>query len=581
MRTYGTVQFVRSYFYIRCEPHVRMRLKRVFERVDKKDHYEVRLSASDENARELLWFLSRYPMTMDPKTQHALGNRARAYDQRMELVAQVVGDGYEPSAYQELALPPRHYQAVAADLVLRSGGLLDADDLGLGKSFIGVAMATDPRARPSLVVTLTHLPTQWADEFQKFAPWLRVHVLKSAQPYDLGRGDAFPDVIITSWSKLSGWADVLAPAIKSVTFDEAQELRRGSDSFAEKATKKYQAARHLAAHAKFRLGLTATPIYNYGDEMFWVLNILRPGVLGSRHEFAREWCSGNRIRDPRAFGRYLREQGLMLRHTRSDVKRELPGGEPQPIVFHVDADPAALDAVQTTAAELARIILSGSQQKGAAFLASEELSNVLRQATGIAKARHVAAFVRMLVEAGEPVILYGWHHAVYALWREELKAFNPAFYTGAETVKHKLAAKDAFVKGETKILIMSLRAGAGLDGLQARCRTVVFGELDWSPGVHAQCIGRVFRDGQGDVVMPYYLVTNSGIDPAIADVLGLKTQQAAGIRDPDAEMIERLDTGNVDRMKLLARRYLEQIGAPIPVAAQTMDVGAEPASAEG
>jgi hypothetical protein len=47
--------------------------------------------------------------------------------------------------------------------------------------------------------------------------------------------------------------------------------------------------------------------------------------------------------------------------------------------------------------------------------------NLLRQATGIAKAPFVADFVRLLVESGEKVLLYGWHREVYSIWRDKLK----------------------------------------------------------------------------------------------------------------------------------------------------------------
>jgi SNF2 family DNA or RNA helicase len=103
---------------------------------------------------------------------------------------------------------------------------------------------------------------------------------------------------------------------------------------------------------------------------------------------------------------------------------------------------------------------------------------------------------------------------------------------------------------------MSLRAGAGLDGLQSACRTVVFGELDWSPGVHEQCIGRVARDGQKDPVAAYFLIAEMGSDPVIADVLGVKTAQIEGIRDPDAALVEQqIDP---DKVKRLAEAFLEQ-----------------------
>src|SRR5687767_15689991 len=53
--------------------------------------------------------------------------------------------------------------------------------------------------------------------------------------------------------------------------------------------------------------------------------------------------------------------------------------------------------------------------------------------SGIAKAPYVALFVRMLVEAGEKVVLYGWHHAVYDLWCQSLKDLKPAMFTGNES----------------------------------------------------------------------------------------------------------------------------------------------------
>src|SRR5439155_13278067 len=135
-------------------------------------------------------------------------------------------------------------------------------------------------------------------------------------------------------------------------------------------------------------------IYNYGGEIFNVLDVLRPGALGVREEFVREWCGGNesgggdrdraRIVEPRAFGTYAREQGLMLRRTRAEVGRELPALSKVP--HHVDADVEALDRVGPSAAELARIILrQGEERRGQKMQASETLDAILRQATGIAK----------------------------------------------------------------------------------------------------------------------------------------------------------------------------------------------------
>jgi len=108
---------------------------------------------------------------------------------------------------------------------------------------------------------------------------------------------------------------------------------------------------------------------------------------------------------------------------------------------------------------------------------------------------YVADFVRLLVESGEQVVLYGWHREVYHIWLDRMADLKPALFTGTESTSQKQEAKRRFLAKETPVLIMSLRAGAGVDGLQHVCKTVVYGELDWSPGVHEQGVGRVFRDG--------------------------------------------------------------------------------------
>jgi len=86
---------------------------------------------------------------------------------------------------------------------------------------------------------------------------------------------------------------------------------------------------------------------------------------------------------------------------------------------------------------------------------------------------------------------------------------------------------------------------------------VVFGELDWSPGVHHQLTGRLDRDGQPNQVTAIYLVTDSGTDPLMVDMLGLKSSQAEGIMNPhedDVMMMQSDDT----RIKKLAENILRR-----------------------
>jgi SNF2 family DNA or RNA helicase len=541
-----------SDWILKAQPHVMVRAKRVFAQLGAQYASQLVLSDTLEVCRDLAWFRERYPLEMTPADLERLEGQAIEHCKREEVIADVLSGDFVPRPF-ELALPPRDYQRVAADLALRMGALLIADDVGLGKTIEGICVLSEPATRPALIVTLTHLAKQWERELAKFAPGLRQHTLKHASVYPIRGG--IPDVIITTYSKLAGWAEHLAGKVRTVIFDEVQELRRGEKS------DKGKAAYQIADAADFKVGLSATPIYNYGGEIYNVLRALAPAALGTWSEFQIEWCGAAdakgraQLKDAKAFGTYLRSSGLMLRRTREDVGRELP--EVIRISHEVETDEAPLKNITSAAEALARIILEKNEsRRGEKMQAAEELNSIVRHATGVAKAPYVAEFVRILVANGERVVLFGWHHDVYSVWKERLSHYAPAMYTGAETPSQKEKERHRFLSGETPVLIMSLRSGAGLDGLQGVCHTVVFGELDWSPGCHEQCIGRVHRDGQGGSVVVYYLLATVGSDPVVADVLGVKRAQVEGLRNPQLDIIEKLDVSG-DRIRELARRYLD------------------------
>jgi hypothetical protein len=174
----------------------------------------------------------------------------------------------------------------------------------------------------------------------------------------------------------------------------------------------------------------------------------------------------------------------------------------------------------------------------------------------------------MIVENGEKVVLAGWHRDVYDIWLKELEDLKPVMFTGSETTKQKDDAVKAFVEGDSKVFIISLRSGAGLDGLQHACSTVVFGELDWSPHVCDQVLARVDRDGQTKHVQAYYLTIADGSDPFMIGLNGDKRSQHDGLiegKQSEANLLADVSSGK-NRIKEMAEAYLKSIGEEIPEA---------------
>ncbi len=553
LRSFGkaTLSEDRKTWLIACEPQIRILLKRIFKRIE-PDGSLIKLSNTEENCRDFEWFRERYWIDVDDSDE--LFSKARAYDDRRIRCAQIF-DGIGIPQF-DLARPPRDYQRVAAAMAITSGGLLIADDLGLGKTITGICILSAVGRLPALVVCPVHIQRQWRAKLAEFAPNIVSHIVKTMTPYTPKKTNdgRAPDVLIISYAKLAGWATTLLHSIKTILYDEVQELRHIY-------TEKYVAASALSEVTEVRAGLSATPIANYGIEWFNVLSILRPGDLGTLSEFKREWCTGEEkkatITDTKAFGAHLRETAMMIRRTRTEVAREIP--KVSQILHQIDIDAVHLQKVESSATELARVILKQNRTGIEAMRASSEFSNQLRLATGVAKAGPVAAFVDMLLETGESVVLWGWHHAVYAIWREKLGRHMPSWYTGAESPAAKDRELQRFIRGDTKLLIMSLRSGAGIDGLQHACATGVFGELDWSPGAMDQCGARIARDEQQRPVTLYFPVANDGCDPYMIDVLGLKREQMEGVRDPNLELVESLEI-DPNHIRKLAEDYLARRG---------------------
>lgn len=410
-------------------------------------------------------------------------------------------------------------------------------------TLIGILSCLSPQTRPCVAVVQTHLPKQWKAQIEMFTN-LTVHLIKGTKPYDLPPADIY----ITKYSCLAGWANVFEKGIfKSAIFDEIQELRH-------EGTAKYEAAMALSRNVEYCLGLSATPIYNYGNEIYNVLDIIKEKCLGDRYDFLYEWCGFNYkvVREPQALGTYLRENFLLLRRTRAEVGRELP--PINKIVHTVGYNESEAKKAEDIAKQLAIKATTGAfTERGQAF---RELDALIRHTTGVSKAVEVAEYVKILLENNEPIVLAGWHREVYDIWMRELKDYKPVLYTGSESPAQKEEAKRKFVSGETNLFIISLRSGIGLDGLQHKSNIVVIGELDWSPKVHDQLIGRLDREGQKEQVTAIYLVSDFGSDPLIVDMLGVKSSQSHNIINPLTAVEDQFS--DESRLKLLAEKFLEK-----------------------
>lgn len=549
VKTYGSIVYDQKdkvWRIQQAEPHVRIKLKNVFPSINITDQPPYEFKDTLEWSADLKWFTDRYPLDISDADKKRLNKSNRLNTERINAMHAISLPTYKPQKIK-LKKPwkPRKYQLQANEIFDHKKRYLLADPFGMGKTLTSILPMFKKERLPAIVVCPTHLPRQWKElGIERFTN-LKTHIIKGTRPYDL----PVADVYIIKYTCLAGWCDIFDKGFfKYAIFEECHELRTGVSA-------KCVAALRLSMSVQWCMALSATPIFNYGGEIWNVMNVIDPGCLGNQYDFQREWCRGYKkdkplLADPDAFGAFLQQNCLMIRRTREEVGMQLP--EVNKIVQYIDADEQSVKEELDLAEKLAIRVMSGSFLESGE--AAREFDLKLRQLTGIAKAKSVAAIVRMLVESGEPVILAGWHREVYRIWNEELKDLLPAMYTGSETANQKHVQLHHFLNKETDILIMSLRSGAGIEGLQARGVYAVIGELDWSPLVHEQFIARLRRDGLIGQVTALFPVTEFGSDPSMMDILGLKASQSHGMLNPLTAPTQQLT--DVSKMKEVAQRFL-------------------------
>ena len=522
---YGRLSYNRrsKCWTIKGEPCVTEMAKRLFPGSARR-RGEARFTANRRIIGEVNWLMLRYPLEIAERDR-ALWARsleeAREHARRREQAQRLPMRSTPPPG--TFCGELREFQKEGLSFLLANPRALLADEMGLGKTVQALACLAATGDFPALLVVPPHLVRNWEAETARFLridgrpP--RTHVIRGLTPKPLPEADVY----IIHYLLLRGWKKTLPElGFRAVVFDEMQELRRAG-------TEKYSAASLLAERCERVIGLSGTPIYNRGAEIWNVVNILDFHCLGDWESFTREWCDGygnHIVRDPALLGDHLRREGLILRRTKEEVLAELP--PKRRLVQEIDTD----DRVY------------------------RELMRPVMELLGSLSALHPDAKERALLDSGEKVLLFAHHHAVMDIYKKELSAYKPVFITGRETQEGKDRAVTRFMGGETDLCVVSLRSASGLNLQRASC--VVFGELDWSPAVHSQAEDRAHRIGQKDSILCYYLVAPQGSDRDMQDALGLKVSQFValmGDRAPDMLDAQHAQTAAKAHIEAMLRQY--------------------------
>ena len=443
-----------------------------------------------------------------------------------------------------------NFQKEGLDFLLKSSGnALLADEMGLGKTVQTLSyVSTEKQTFPVLIVAPLVTLNNWEREIQKFLKKKSRNgrIIESESPsvtlIRTGKCKELPktDIYVINYELLfKRSVDIEKLGIHTIVCDEVHNLR-------SKTTQKYKAVKILAAlpSVHYRIGLSGTPIYNRGSEIWPIIDILKPGLLGSFKEFCEYFCYVNDkgkaivLENKRASLRNELQKHVMLRRKKADVLKELKDKVRYKEVIASDTE-YYLEELD----KIWKKLESEQREAQTEFSKSASYHRAIqseRQIAGVAKLPHVINFVKNIMEIEESVVVFCHHKVIHKLLHESLQEFSPVSIIGGQSDHLRQDQIDKFQRGESKLMIAGIRAGnVGIN--LTRAKYVIFAELDWSPAIHRQAEDRLHRIGQKNTVFAYYLIGNGTLDDHVASILVDKSYEIDAIMDETVDTYENKD----------------------------------------
>jgi len=437
-----------------------------------------------------------------------------------------------------LAFEPFSYQVQTAQTVLRRmrGRAILADEVGLGKTIEAGLVLAELRMRGladrALVVTPAGLVEQWREELERKFGLPTVIASGAARPSDDGRTGPQPIVLVSiaAARREPLKVDLAGRGWDLVVADEAHRLRNprsASGLFAR------------SLRTRYLLLLTATPVENKLQDLYELVSLVAPGLLGTPAEFRRHHGADDPAAPRDIAGLRARTREVMVRHRRSEVTIRLPQRlaetvlvEPSPeeVEFYRDLTArlrvearAATAKQRLTLRSIARLAGSSPVAVGPtlAKVGWSQLSERAARLTGFRKADVLLDRVRRHTEAGEKVLVFtAFRQTLDTLTRRVAGAeISAATYHGSLSRADKQRAITDFAES-VDVLLSTESAGEGRN-LQF-CHAMINMDLPWNPMQIEQRVGRLHRVGQQHDVLLTNLVARGTIEQRILHVLESK-----------------------------------------------------------
>jgi superfamily II DNA or RNA helicase len=407
------------------------------------------------------------------------------------------------------------------------GGIL-ADDMGLGKTLQTLSLLLLQKqqgelSHPALIICPTSVLGNWLNEAARFTPQLKVLQIHGNKRQALFSQMMDYDVIVTTYPLVvRDHKYYQQQPLSTVILDEAQHIKNAGSQAAK-------AVRLLKA--EFKLALTGTPLENHLGELKSIFDFVLPGLLGNDSHFNQVYRKPIEKHGDleRAHALKQRIAPFILRRTKAQVAAELP--EKTEIIQLLE-----LEADQRNLYESIRLVMETKIrelfiQKGVAASQIQYLDALLklrqvccdarlvpvehaRSVKNNAKLQWLRDTLPEMLEEGRNILLFSQFASMLTLIEDELKALKISYSKLTGQTKHRQQQIDAFQQGETRVFLISLKAGGTGLNLTA-ADTVIHYDPWWNPAAEAQATDRAHRIGQDKSVFVYKLIASNTVEQKV------------------------------------------------------------------
>lgn len=443
--------------------------------------------------------------------------------------------------WRQVGLVPYPYQLATCRRVIDDmrGRAILADEVGLGKTIEAGMILKEYMlrglVRRALILVPASLTWQWQLELrEKFD----IPAVRQRTEYDWERCSVVVASLDTA--KRAPHGDI----VQSIDYDllivdEAHRLKN-----ARTANWRFVSG----IRRKYCVLLTATPVQNDLRELYNLVTLLLPGMLGTYQQFQNRFMLDKRTpRNPRVLRDMLR--ACVVRNERGPDTIELPPRRAFAVPVHLTAKERQFyDAVTTFVREQYRkldIGLAGAlplitlqrelcSSAPAAMSTLEtlyyrtersdlraEIAQLLALGNEVIDINSKCDELLKLIAASEPeekfIVFTEYRMSQrYIRWRLEQAGISSLGFDGSMSASRKEWMRHLFRHG-AKVLVSTESGGEGLNF--QFCRNVVNFDLPWNPMRMEQRIGRVHRLGQTREVHIYNMATKDTIEEYILALL--------------------------------------------------------------